>query len=1044
MRVLPAIFFCTFAIGFAPAQKLVSSASRDVSGDTLERLSELNFESMGMRQGLPHDSVYAVTQDSGGYLWIATFGGLARYDGYSFRTYIHQAEVKGALPDDNVRAVVPNKDGGLWVGTGSAGLSLYDPHTDSFVVPAETPKLLRKARVFCMAPDSGDGVWFGTQFGLAHYRPKNHAFEVFGKASATPSKDGFPAGSIFSVLEDRERNLWIGGESGLFVRYAGASQFVKIQTADGDGQLGAHAVIWSIFEDHAGEIWIGSDVTGIGVVDRSSGTVRGVALLAGKDALSGPHTIRGFVETEPGHLWVATYGGGLLQVDHGEGRARRWTRDLTAAAPLRNNFVRGIFLDRTGVLWLGTDNGLSRTNLKARGIFNIHSSPLRPDALFGSEVRSVGAGFGRVWVGFDQGGFADIEADGSVHRIKPAPGVTGDRLSQREVLAIKPADANTVIAGGVGLYSIDVRSYTYRPIGYPALQKEVVNALCIDGDVLWVGSYNGLIQYNRRTKAVHIFARNVDDPNSLSDNYVRDILKRSDGKLWITTRLGLDLFDPTAGTFQHIRHKEGDSRSLGSDNIQPLANDAEGRLWIGTIGSGLTILEGGVDEGKPRFRQLDRKDGLPNGVVLTVTQGKDGTMWVNTANGLAAVDPRTFHVTTYGAADGLETMSQNLFSSVTLNDGTILFPGNASLIIVRPSLLRPSVLHGPLVLTELVIPGNDKSPAVLAHDALASGMRLASHHGFTATFADLDFSSQSNTKYAYELAGFDHDWTTSAGTQREATYTNLPPGQYRLLVRTITTNTEASESLGISVTVAARFYETRWFEGLMVFAVAAGIFFLIRFRTARLARRQGQLEEVIAHRTAELENSQLELMEANRRLSELAISDFLTGVLNRRGFFERAGVEMARHTRTGRPFCVLLADLDDFKEINDTYGHAVGDLALKLVAEALSGSLRKTDMLARYGGEEFIILLPQTSEELALPLAERVRAMVEGIELLHEGQAITLTVSIGVACSAATADLNSTIVAADRYLYAAKDAGKNCVRPATPFEGKKTRAEGTS
>jgi len=733
-----------------------------------------------------------------------------------------------------------------------------------------------------------------------------------------------------------------------------------------------------------------------------------------------------------------------LQVDHGEGRARRWTRDLTAAAPLRNNFVRGIFLDRTGVLWLGTDNGLSRTNLKARGIFNIHSSPLRPDALFGSEVRSVGAGFGRVWVGFDQGGFADIEADGSVHRIKPAPGVTGDRLSQREVLAIKPADANTVIAGGVGLYSIDVRSYTYRPIGYPALQKEVVNALCIDGDVLWVGSYNGLIQYNRRTKAVHIFARNVDDPNSLSDNYVRDILKRSDGKLWITTRLGLDLFDPTAGTFQHIRHKEGDSRSLGSDNIQPLANDAEGRLWIGTIGSGLTILEGGVDEGKPRFRQLDRKDGLPNGVVLTVTQGKDGTMWVNTANGLAAVDPRTFHVTTYGAADGLETMSQNLFSSVTLNDGTILFPGNASLIIVRPSLLRPSVLHGPLVLTELVIPGNDKSPAVLAHDALASGMRLASHHGFTATFADLDFSSQSNTKYAYELAGFDHDWTTSAGTQREATYTNLPPGQYRLLVRTITTNTEASESLGISVTVAARFYETRWFEGLMVFAVAAGIFFLIRFRTARLARRQGQLEEVIAHRTAELENSQLELMEANRRLSELAISDFLTGVLNRRGFFERAGVEMARHTRTGRPFCVLLADLDDFKEINDTYGHAVGDLALKLVAEALSGSLRKTDMLARYGGEEFIILLPQTSEELALPLAERVRAMVEGIELLHEGQAITLTVSIGVACSAATADLNSTIVAADRYLYAAKDAGKNCVRPATPFEGKKTRAEGTS
>jgi diguanylate cyclase (GGDEF)-like protein len=1025
--VLSLILCCASVAGFASAQKAV--ASHGVSGATLERLSELNFESMGMQQGLPHDSVYAVTQDSRGYLWIATFGGLARYDGYSFRTYIHQAEAKGSLPDDNVRAVVPGKDGRLWVGTGSAGLSLYDPNTDSFTSPAETPRLLRKARIFGMAPDAADGVWVGTQLGLAHYMPASHRFEVFGKASAAPNKNGFPSGSIFCVLEDREHNLWFGGEAGLFVRYAGTSQFVQIHSAEGDDQLSDHAAIWSIFEDHAGEIWIGSDVTGIGIVDRATGTMQGVAQLAGKSALPGPHTIRGFVEAEPGHLWVATYGGGLLQIDRAQGTARLWTRDPTAMAPLRNNFIRGIFLDRSGVLWLGTDDGLSRTNVGARGIFNIHSSPLRPDALFGSEVRSVGAGFGRVWVGFDQGGFADIEPDGSIHRIAPAPGVKGDWLSQREVLAIKPADADTVIAGGVGLYRIDVRTYTYRPIEDPILRKQIVNALCVDGDELWIGGYDGLIQYNRRTRAVRVFARNVDDPKSLADNYVRDILKRSDGKLWITTRLGLDLFDPATGTFQHIRHNDGDPHSLGSDNIQPIAEDAQGRLWIGTIGSGLTILESYDAQGKPRFRQLDRKDGLPNGVVLTVTRGKDGTMWANTADGLAAIDPRSFHVVTYGSAEGLQTTSQNLFSSVTLDDGGILFPGNEGLIIVRPKLLKPSLLQGPLVLTELGVSGSSESPALLAHEALARGVRLASHHGFTATFADLDYTSPSSTRYAYKLAGFDRDWTISSGTQRNATYTNLPPGRYHLLVRASTANPEAGQTLDVPIYVAPRFYETRWFAGLCVLVGIGLIFYLIRFRTARLARRQRQLEEQIASRTAELKNSQLELVEANKRLSELADSDFLTGALNRRGFFERAAIEMSRHTRKGHPFCVLLVDLDDFKQINDAYGHTIGDAALRLVAQVLGANLRPTDMLARYGGEEFIILLPETTGQFALPLADRLLKVVESVRLFHDSRPIPLTASIGVASLAAGFDLNGAIVIADRYLYEAKKAGKNCVRP---------------
>ncbi len=118
-----------------------------------------------------------------------------------------------------------------------------------------------------------------------------------------------------------------------------------------------------------------------------------------------------------------------------------WTRDPTASHPLSNDFLRCIFQDRSGEVWLGTDSGLARFNVTSHGIFNIHSSPLRPNQLFGGEVRSVAAGFGSACaVGFDQGGFAIIEGDGAVHRVNPVPGMQPQQLkSHREVLALRAA-----------------------------------------------------------------------------------------------------------------------------------------------------------------------------------------------------------------------------------------------------------------------------------------------------------------------------------------------------------------------------------------------------------------------------------------------------------------------------------------------------------------------------------------------------------------------------------------------------------------------------
>ncbi len=166
-----------------------------------------------------------------------------------------------------------------------------------------------------------------------------------------------------------------------------------------------------------------------------------------------------------------------------------------------------------------------------------------------------------------------------------------------------------------------------------------------------------------------------------------------------------------------------------------------------------------------------------------------------------------------------------------------------------------------------------------------------------------------------------------------------------------------------------------------------------------------------------------------KRVQQLAITDDLTGLYNRRHFFNLGELEFARATRYQHPLGVVMLDVDHFKEINDTYGHAVGDAVLKGIAQRLKVSCRGVDILARYGGEEFSLLLPETNLSAALEMAERLRGCIADQPLETEDDYLSVTISLGVTTlSKDTPDLSSLINRADQALLEAKSAGRNCVR----------------
>jgi diguanylate cyclase (GGDEF)-like protein len=251
------------------------------------------------------------------------------------------------------------------------------------------------------------------------------------------------------------------------------------------------------------------------------------------------------------------------------------------------------------------------------------------------------------------------------------------------------------------------------------------------------------------------------------------------------------------------------------------------------------------------------------------------------------------------------------------------------------------------------------------------------------------------------LAGLEAEW--SAPTQlRFARYTNLRPGAYTFLV-------------------CARNWGGVWGEPLAVPLT------VVRNRAAQ------QLEE-------ELERQRIakEVAQATAALFErMALHDGLTGLLNRRALDERLVQEYERARRHGHPWAVALLDLDNFKGINDTHGHLVGDEVLKVAAQLCRTAVREVDSVARYGGEEFMVLFPESTTEMAAVVCERLRLQVAAYRWDGLAPGLRVTISGGVAGWSEVSSVQALLQAADSRLYQAKQFGRNRIRagegtPSTP------------
>jgi diguanylate cyclase (GGDEF)-like protein len=414
----------------------------------------------------------------------------------------------------------------------------------------------------------------------------------------------------------------------------------------------------------------------------------------------------------------------------------------------------------------------------------------------------------------------------------------------------------------------------------------------------------------------------------------------------------------------------------------------------------------------------------------------------------------------FGRSDGMATVQCNGGTGPAAwrtRDGRLMFATARGLAIVDASTeVKPNAPIPPVHITGVMI-DSEPAPLVFAAPRAATANTTFSasttanltlppgKHRIDISYVGLSLQDPDKVSYRYRLVGFDQDWI-KAGRERHAIYTNLTPGQYQFQV--IASNNEGvwnEHGAALDIEYQPQFYERATFRALGALFLAA-LAVMAYFARVRWLRQQAKaLQQLVDERTQDLAREKEKLELTNKEKAKLLVQvkgqseayeklskeDALTGLANRRELTRFLLLELERARRSQRPLCVVLADLDKFKSVNDEFSHAVGDDVLRVVGEILRSGSRAIDMVSRYGGEEYAIVLPDTDINEARLLCERLRGDIEKFAWCTIRPSLSVTMSFGIATAvfvnAASPVFNhdKLLDAADAELYNAKRAGRN-------------------
>ncbi len=775
----------------------------------------VSFQSWNAENGLSQNTVYAIGQDEDGFMWLGTRNGLNRFDGREFRVFKNATE-KQEMPEFDITSLFFDGKNVL-TGT-SKGLFVFDQHTETFqkvTIESGKPDYV----VYTIYQDRKKQIWLGSSLGLFCLEKRNpYLFKKFGTYGPGSIEDEV----VRCIFSDATHNLWIGSNAGLTrIRLLEtAPQYTTFKHDAKDPASISSNIITAIAEDRRHRLWVGTQSRGINLFDDSDETFTRInSRSPGVNLVN--DNIRVIKSGSDDDIWVGTQEG-LTQINWQNQAAVHYQTNPRDKGSLSQNSVHSLFIDKRGLLWIGTFfGGLNLMNPFAAE-FQVWQSNGTPFGLSNNVVSSVAEDInGNLWIGTEGGGLNYYNRQSQTFDYFTASaGGLGSNLIKT---IFKDSDDNIWVgthAGGLNLYrNGEFKKYFHTPENAAYLRSEI-SAIAEDHEKnLWLG-IQGNIQdikiYHR--EGIELTDRSDEfDKTLVAGKNIKQIFPDPEGNVWIATSAGLFVVKAGSRKVQPFLFTAYGAYPL---QITAIQRDSKGHLWLGTENEGLKKFN-------PQTQKLYTytfKKSLADNDIFGVLEDSKGLLWLSTGFGIVKLNPETNGFQVFTKTDGLPSNMFNYNAYYKSEKGSFYFGGFNGLVGFRPDQFITNTAPSPVRFTGL------ETNSSLATQALDAEKELELTHQenvFTIKFALLNYIKPEKNKYAYRLSGFENHWLET--NTPSVTYMNLKPGHYTLAVKGANNDGIWSTPRELSIVVLPPFWRTWWAYLSYAVLFSTILFFIIRY-----------------------------------------------------------------------------------------------------------------------------------------------------------------------------------------------------------------------
>ena len=755
--------------------------------------------------GLPGNVVTAIVQTRDGYLWVGTYGGLARFDGVRF-TVFNTANTP-ELQSDRITSLYEDAQGILWIGHERGDLTSYrDGKFESLGIQESG---VRRKISAINADENGD-IWMLNDDGtLERIRD--------GLTCSLPNNDG-----VALMKQASSGQLWV--VSGGRMAPLKNGQLIPLPTTS--DPVGSYVL--GICPSHDGQLWVASDA----LVRKWDGRVWTENL--GSNPRSSSFST--MLQTRSGGVALGTVDSGLYLL-----YSNQPAQHFCHTNGFPNDWIRCLIEDREGTLWMGAGS---------EGLVALCPSKVEtispPDQWQGCVPLSATAdGENGIWVGTEGAGLYHLKSSGDWEHFGTSAG-----FANLFVWCVSEDDSNRLWAGtwGGGVY-VEQGDHFVTPAELKNVILPMTSMLQARDGVTWIGTASGLLRYQAGT------VKKYGESDGLKLPDVRAIAEDKDGTIWF------GMVGGGLGRLQNGKIKQyfkGDG--LSNDYLICLHEDTNGALWIGTDGGGLCRLKNG------HFSKINSAEKLPSNSINGIEEDGRGNFWISSNNGIFRVpqqqlndcaDGKTNAVDclVYGLGDGMPSLqcSGGMQPSLCRTaDGRLWFPTSAGIVVINPDSIKINHQPPPVVIEEIVANGRTiaDSPQEKQNLRIPPGLQRFEFH-----FTGLSFVAPRKMQFQYRLEGWEKEWQ-DAGGKRVAEYSYIPPGKYTFQVRASNSDgvwNDAGASLAF--TLLPHFWQTYWFRAfamLATTALVAGSGWLISRR-----RMRAKLERIERQQAVERERTRI-------------------------------------------------------------------------------------------------------------------------------------------------------------------------------------------